>query len=365
MALWDNSGINTNETAFVFNKMAVKKAIPIVANMNAFLKMALGQKEEGATPGIGSGFTRLNNITGKSIEVTLLGQLGLPTTVSDANQTAALATPNVSSGAFGAAVFDIAHYSYGFDVLDSELLRYKGDELKTASFLDEVFNRILLTYQNTWGTAVSLYDPTNSVDVSRTILGSWVHAIAGNNNLSDTQANMWVTAASGGGSYGGLVRNGATAGVLTDGNNPDFRGNVFSAQGDLTLPKLLTAKNRCITNLGMPDFAMAGETMYTKIQGLAASYTQTEYDETWQKFQGAYVMYAGMRVCLDSYCNSAVVGIFDSSTWNVYTNMTDFASGGLIKDFTRKAVHLIHTSPWIQLICKAPNRNAILGGLTS
>jgi hypothetical protein len=130
MALWNGSAINTHETAFVFNQMATRKAIPIVRNMNGFLYAALGKEDWNATPGAGTGFKRLKKISGKNVEVTLLGELAVPLTTTDANQT--LFSNAVQNLSFGAAEFPIAHYSYPFAVPDSELQRFIGDELKTA-----------------------------------------------------------------------------------------------------------------------------------------------------------------------------------------------------------------------------------------
>lgn len=361
MALWAGSVINTNETAFVFNKMATKKAIPIVRNINGFLYGILGKEEVGTTPGASVGFERLKTITGKNVEVTLLGQVDTPTTVADANQTAN-ATINYNASAWGAAEFPIAHYSWVFGLPDSELMRFQGDELKTASFLDDWFQRVMLSYEKAWGTAMSYSDITNTTnmtDVSRTVLGSWVYAIAGNNNLNAAvTAATWNNSGSGATvQYGTINR--------ADNTNDDFRGAVFGAQGDLTLGKILLAKNRAKKKGGLVTLGVAAETLYTKIEGLVSSYTQTAYDEQWGKFQGAYTMYAGIRFVLDSYCDSTIVGLFDPTTWQFYSKMETFATSGLMRDIRTNAAHVLHTSPWAQLVCMAPARNAILGGLTS
>lgn len=358
MAIWAGTTINTTETAMVFNKMATKKAVPIVRNINAFVYGVLGKEEQGSTPGAGAGFQRLKSITGKNIEVTLLGQVDTPATVADANQTAN-ATIQYNAASFGAAEFPVAHYSHVFGMPDSELMRFAGDELKTASFFDDWFDRVMLSYEKSWGTAMSFAnnaDTTNMGDCSRIILGSWVFAVAGLNNMSDTAANMWANATVSS-TYGTINR--------ADSANADFRGNPFPSTGDVTLAKILLAKNRAKKKGGNVTLGLAAETLYTKIEGLVSSYTQTTYDEQWSKFQGAHTMYAGIRFCLDYYCDSTIVGLLDPTTFDLYSKMETFSSSGLVRDIRTNAAHVLHTSPWLQLVCRHPAANSLLGGCTS
>jgi hypothetical protein len=360
MAIWNGSVINSNDTAFVFNKLANRKAVPMVRRKNGFLYAILGKEEVGSTPGV-TGFQRLKSITGNKVEVRLLGAVASPTTVADANQTDAVDYANaatngmLSNGAWGAAEFPITHYQWPFLITDSELQRYKGDELKTVAFMDEYFDRVMLSYEKVWGTQLSMAniaDTTNMADSSRTVLGSWVYAIAGSQNLSGASTD-WAN----GGTYGTINR--------ADSGNADFRGNVYTNQGDLTLGKILTAKNACIINGGNPTVGIAGTTLYTKIEGLVSSYTQVAYADDWNKFAGAHTMYSGIRFVLDNYCASTVVGLLDPTTWQFYSNMTDFTTTGIIPDPSRRATYVLQTSPWVQNVCLSPNKNAVIGGLTS
>lgn len=370
-AIWANSTVNTAETAFVFNRMATRKAIPMVRRKNGFLYSILGKEEVGSTPGT-TGFQRHRQITGKDIEWTMLGTLERPQTVADANQNVA-ATMAIRTTDWGAATAKYAHFSHTFAVPEDQILRFKGEEEK-LNFMDSFFEKVMLSYEHAIGIRLgfsNITDTTYMADIqSRDVLGSYVYAIASNNNLS--AAVDWANA----GNYGTIVR--------SDANNADFRGNVYTNVGDLTLGKLLTAKNACIVRGGNPTVAMAGATYYTKIEQLVSQYVQTAFDEDWSKFQGAHTIYAGMRMVLEPYIDAGkaydlandttatanfadtgtLVALIDPSTWEFYSNMQNFTSG-LVKDITKKALWVLPTSPFMQLVCLSPYRNAIIGGVTS
>lgn len=373
-AVWASSVINTAETAFVFNRMAVTKAIPMVSRKNGFLYAVLGKEETGSTPGT-AGFQRLRQITGKNIEWTMLGALERPQPVADVNQNAA-ATTAIRTTDWGAAEAKYAHFSHTFAVPEDQTLRFTGEQEK-LNFMDAFFDKVMRSYEQTLGLRMAysnISDTTWLVDISnREILGSYVYAIAGNSNLS--AAVDWANQGTGS-AYGTILRN--------DTNNADFRGNVFGATGDLTLGKLLLAKNACVARGGNPRIAVAGLTYYTKVEGLVSSYVQTAFDADWSKFQGAHTMHAGMKWVLDPFVDAGsnydmtndttatanfsatgtLVALIDPESWLFYSNMENFTSG-LVKDITKKALYVLPTSPWFQLICKQPSANAIIGGITS
>lgn len=348
MALWAGTAINTNETAMVFNKLANKKAIAMVRDKNAFTYAVLGKEETGSTPGSSTGFQRLKQTTGKDVEVKLLGELATPATAADSTQVDA-ATVTWNDNMFGAAVFPYAHYSNVFPIPESELDRFRGDELKTLNYLDEFFDYAMLSYENVWGTAFG--KSSSLAEPSRTVLGSYVFAIAGNN----TGAVDW---ANNGSTYGTINR--------ADSANVDFRGNYYGAQGDLTLPKIRTAKNACVVKGYKPSFAVAAETVYGKVEQLVEAYSQVTYDKQWSEFGGEYVRYAGMAFALDPYAASGQLAIMTPETWLLYMNSNQpFTSTGVVKDVTKIATYVLHTTFWMQLVCKAPCGNAILTGITS
>ena len=335
MALWNGSAINTNETAMVFNQLANMKAIAMVRNKHGFLYAVLGKQETGSTPGAGTGFQRLKKISGKKIEVKLLGKLASPGTVADGSAEVATETLTHTTDYWGAAEFDLAHYVYKHPVPHSELMRFMGDEAKTASYLDEVFQLVMLSYEKVWATALS-----TAAAPSRTVLGGWNFAVDDDNT------------------YGTIDR--------TDSTNADFQGVVKASTGDLTLPKIHTEMDNVRVNGGRVSLGVAGATVYGKIRQLIQPYTQVTYDKDWTEFGGEHIRYAGVSFTLDPDCPTQTLGLLEPESWLLYMDKdTAFTSSGLVHDISRVSTHVLPTEFWMQLICKSPNHNARMEGITS
>lgn len=337
MALWAGMTINTNESATVFNKVANLKAIPMVVKKNFTIKAMLGRSEVKHTPlGPAAAFKRLmgtDSVTGRKVEVTLLGKLPTPTTVSDGSSEVATATLNYTSDYWGAAEFDMFHYSYKHPVPGSEFVRFRGDELKTVNYLSKVQDLIANAYEKVWGTAL-----WTSAAPSRTVFGGIPYAI----NDSNT--------------YGLVDR--------SDSGNADFRGIVNAALGNTTIPGLRLHQNQAIANGGSPDVAITGTTLYTKIQGLVDAYTFVENDEEWNSFGGDYFKVGKIRYGLDSYCPSGAIALLTSSTWQMRLAEDPFSPTGLVYDPSRVSSWVIPTERWGQVICECPSHNVYLTAAT-
>ena len=332
----------------VFNQLANKKALPMVRKKNGLAYAILGKMEVGSTPGAGTGFKRLNKVTGKNVEVKLLGKLPSPATVADANQidTASL---TFTTDYWGAAEFALAHYQYTHPIPDSEYDRFEGDEAKTLSYIDDVFDLIMLGYEKVWGTAFWVTGTSGAP--SRTVLGSVPFAIAGNNT---TGAADW---ANNGSSYGTITR--------TDSGNADFRGYYEGSIGDLTLAKIRDHKNQALLNGGMVTLGSSGATVYGKIQRLVEAYTEVKYDEEWSKFGGEYVRYGGISFTLDNYAASGCLALMEPESWGLWMKKHAMTHSGIVFDASRRGTWVLPTRVWMQLVCMAPSHNTFMADITS
>lgn len=348
MALWAGTAFNSNESAMLVNQLASKKAIPMVRKKNGLAYAILGKMEANSTPGAGTGFKRLKKITGLKIEDKLLGKVPTPTTTADANQIDT-ATLTFTTDYWGAAEWPLAHYAYPHPIPESELDRFAGEEAKTLSFIDDVFDLVMLGYEKVWGTAFWVAGTSGAP--SRTVLGSVPFAIAGNNT---TGAANW---ASNGSSYGTITR--------TDSGNADFRGYYEGSIGDLTLGKIRRAKNQVQLAGGSISFGASGEPVYTKIQQLVEAYTEVTYDKTWSEFGGEYVRYAGTTFTLDNYAGAGLLALLEPETWGLWQKSAGMSKSGIVYDVSRVATYVLPTRWWMQLLCLCPSHSALLADITS
>ena len=336
MGLWaGGTSVNSTATAMVFNQLFNKKALSIVRKKNGLLYAALGKEEPLSMPNEGTKFRGEKKITGLKVEVKLHGKLKTISTVSDGANEVATATLSVDGAEWGGAEFDLAHYADNHAIPMSQMDRFAGDESKTLDFISEVFEHLMLSYENTLGTALH----TSSAP-SRTVFGGWEYAVADDNT------------------YGGIDR--------TDSANADFRAGYLNAStGALTLAKIATAQNTIVGNGGTPDVGVCGIAIYGKLQQLVQSYTHIVGDKDWDAFGGTWVRYGPTRFILDQRTSSGVMGILDSSSWVLYRNDGNFTRSGIVVDPSRVATYVLPWGSWAQLICLKPNSNAKLSGIDS
>lgn len=325
MALWAGSAINTNETAKVFNKLAEMKSLPMIVKFNGLLYAMTGKDMQGLNS-TENGWMRSSSITGKNVEIPLLGVLAAPAGIADASQTSAR-TVTYGSADYGAAEFPIAHYGYVQGIPDSELMRFQGKEAKTLDYLQERYDYIMWSYEDVFGTALN-----TSAAPSRTVLGGWNYAVDASNT------------------YGTIDR--------SDAANSDFRGVVNASFGDLTLPKLQAAKNQLRKNKGDPKVFVAGETLYNKVQTQVQNYTIiNNYSPDKAQFGSDNWVFAGMTGIYEQRAVAGQFGLLDPKWWMLIQNDQPFTSTGVVRDITLQASHVIHTTVWIQDICQKPNAN--------
>jgi hypothetical protein len=304
----------------------------MVVKLNALLYELFG-KEANLTQKEG-GYRRIKSVTGKDYEVPLLGKLRAPTGIADGSAEVAAATVTHVGDTYGAAEFKIAHYGHVEPIPESEFDRFRGDEAKTASYIDELYDMLMWSYENVYGDAIHA-----DVAPSRTALGGWRYAV------DDANA------------YGTVNR--------ADAANADFRGIVAGTFGAVTLTKLQAQQNAVRKNNGHVKIGVTGETLFAKIQDLVQPYSEVTYSEDVAKFGAPNVAFAGVKYILDHRTASGVIGLLDPRWWDLVALRAPFTETGLVKDITRRSTYVIHTTQWVQLVCRKPNANVKITGATA
>lgn len=365
MALWQGSQFNSTESAMVVNKIANRKAIAIVQRGNPLLYKLIGKTDPVS---VHKGMTkteRSENITGKNYEVRLLGSL-LPTTkVADGAEELATATQQFDPNQFGSAEFALSHYTFTQSFPSSQLFRFKGDEAKTADFIDEQFGAVMLSYEKDMGrdlnsdggaAAVAKGATPNTVVVGRKQFGSWLFAVSTGGGTGGADATGENQAAFR--NYGTIDRQ--------DPANADFRGVVSAATGAVTLKTLRAYRNLVSDNEGLTDTVLAGQVLYTKLEDLIEQSTRLEVDNGQDRieFGGISFRYAGMDVLLDTRCPDGTIGGLDSRWWTFLKKAEDMTKSGIIVHPGATAAHVLITEMWAQLVCKRPNAQFKLLGCT-
>lgn len=343
MALWNGAAINSNETAMVFNQLYNRKALSMVRKKNALLYAILGKEETGSNPNGEVKFKRLTKISGHNIEVKLRGKTYANlATVADGSGEYATYTPEYISDVFGANEFALTHYTHQVAIPSHEINRFKGEEAKTLSYIGDVFETIMLTYEKELGTQI------NST-----------------NNASRTQLSGWPWAASDGASSGETGN--AVYGLLdrSDAGNVDYRGYNIVGQGALTLKAIRQVINNVQINGGNPDTGICAATVYGIIQMLLEGYTIVTDVKALDEYGSKFFRYAGVDFMLDKYAPANVLGLLDSSTWMFYMNKMGLSTDGIIPAPWFVSTHIINYEFYCGMFCELPSHNGKIAGITS
>lgn len=344
MGLWNGTTINTTAAAQMFNQLWNYAAIAMVRKQNGLLYAIMDKSwNDTQTPGGGRQWNRSQKITGNKIEIKLRGKLDSTTKVADGSSELATVTPAFASDEYGAVTWDLTHYTLTKGVPSSQWMRIKGDEAKTKSFIGEVFEGIMLSYENDWGTDINA---NSSTAPGRTQMGNWVQAVS--DGVSSGESGF------------------ATYGLdRSDSANADYRGNVTVSTGQLTLGKVKTLKNTIRAAGGQPSLLVSGTTVYTSFETLIEGFAHVTYDETWSKFGGEYVRYSNMTSVQDNRAPASMMGMLTPESWLWVMSQSGFDDTAFIKDPSRVAARVVPTEAWAGLFCTTPSYNGKLTGITS
>ena len=79
---------------------------------------------------------------------------------------------------------------------------------------------------------------------------------------------------------------------------------------------------------------------------------------------GTSFSWAGMDLVLDPNITSGVIALLDSSTWMFYMQDKDFVRD-IMPDTSKKSAWVINSDAWVGLICKQPNANGHMSGVST
>ncbi len=346
MALWAGSLLNTNETALLINQYWNTKAISIVRRKNGLLYAVLGKSEPGATP-LDVSWQRTNKVSGRNVQFTLRGRHKTIATVGDGegagNETSQWGGTVIPSNVFGAVELPLVHYADAEYFPSSELDRFQGDELRTREWIAEKMDYLMESWEDVFGNALN----TNTAAVpSRTQVCPWRHQISDGVTGGETVYRTY-----------GLDRN--------DPANADFRGNVRTNIGNLTLKAIRDAKYDCLERGGVAAVGLAENAVYSILMSELEAHTVVTYDEEWSKFGGDYASFAGTRFILEPRMAQGELGLIDPSTFVLWWRDKNFTRSGIVQDVTRRATMVLVWEHWVGFYCNKPNSNAVLTGITT
>lgn len=338
MAIWDSTTLNTDALASAVNKWDDLNLVPIVVKRNALLyaMMGLGKEGNAETPNWSSIFKKDYEVQGNNLVVRLLGELETISTLADASQLDAVSWNN-NPNAIGAAVFAWTHYSHNEAVRDSEYDLIVGNEARTASYMQDVMERLKLSRQNTLGTAIN---STN--DQARTTLGGWEFACDST------------------GTYGTISKGG---------DNADWAGNETDVAGAGDLDDLDNMKVDIQQDGGNATVGVAAKVPFNKIKQEQRGYAAA-IPSSWKMYEGGgLVHYDGTTYALETRCTSTVVGMFTPEHFRLYRKGDGAEVQVLPKDVMMallKGAKLgFAIREWLAFICRHPGAQGKLTGWTS
>lgn len=288
MAIWDGATLNTDALSSAVNKWDDLNYSPIIVKRNFLLYAMMGLKGlSGNTevPNWNSVFSTDYEVSGNNLVKRLLGELETISTLADANQLDAVSWNN-NPNAVGAAQWAWTKYSHNEAIRDSEYDLIKGNEARTANYMQEVMTRLREGYRDTIGTAIN---STN--DQARTTLGGWEYAIDST------------------GTYGALTR---------AGDNPNWSANETDVNGAGDLDDLDAMKLDILQDGGSPSVGTAAKIPFNKIKQELRGYAAAT-PSSWRFYEGGGLLhYDGTTIGFEHRQTASVVGIFTPSTFRLY-----------------------------------------------
>lgn len=340
MGLWNGSSIDSAETALVFNKLYNLKSIDHTRRRRGLMYAALGVMVPAKTPMDRTSFENLKSVTGRKVEVKILGKLFTPNFTTDGSaelQTVDLASAHATDY-WGAMEFDIAHITWTHPIPASQLDRYEGKELKTLRFIDEVNTLIERSYEGK-RVGPGLHGATAP---ARDNIGGWQWAVSDGVSSGETAFDA----------YGTINR--------SDSGNADFRSYVEDVGGNGKLRHIRKAVNKCIANHGNPRIALVDEDGYTHMEGLLEPYVTVDYDEEWSRFGSRWIEYKNLKYIMDVDTPDQTMGIIDPDYVVYYMSKKPFTRSGIVEDISRVDAYVVKTKVWIQQLFTCLNVHAKL-----
>jgi hypothetical protein len=383
MALYDNTLINTSLLSSVFNKLYSAKFVNVVRKKNGLLYAVLGKEETGATPGLES-FENLNVTNGNKIEVRTMGKLRTVATVADGSAEVGAATYTYDNNIFGSFVLDYTHFADILPIPESEFVKISGSEAKTASYIDDLFNHVIYSLENTMGNALTAYQATSASTTvwstgTTSVMTSIFNAVGdGVSTYTSTNVNYFhptqdIYQSKG---YGLIDRSDAANSIY---RSATYGGSLEASagSGQLTLSKIYTLQQRIIANGGMPKVALADALVYGYVQNLTSSAARVDYDDSsmWNAFGGVHLTAFGQKYILEQrlgnvagstshLTSTGALFMLDPTTWKFFKNDRNLTTSGILRDPSRVAAMVLPYGSFTQLVCADPSKNGKMIGIT-
>lgn len=324
MGLWNGTALNTNILASSVPKWWDEKGFPMVVKGNGLLYFMMGKSGMSENPN-GSGIIKVpKEISGNKLNVKLFGTLDTWNVLAEADQDDVVSLTNDTDYA-GAAQFDWVQLSLRTPVVHSELRQIRGDEARTASWIEDRMMLATRGLENAIGGSSGTSGINGNAAPSTSALGGWIYGV-------DDSATYDA--------YGTITR--------SDAGNVDFRSGVATAgggTGSLELNDIDLATLDISKNGGKADVAVVGTVGFNKLRGgELRNYVQYNSDVT-RKFPTQTLEYGNLTILFDHRCGNSDMGIFSSealrfyvdgemSPWmldaRAFTKGTDFVIGGNI-----------------------------------
>ena len=339
MALWQGTAVNNNVLSGVFNQVHNKKAISMVTKANPTIYSLMGRPGDDGRNAYNKsfgGWMKSEKISGDKHEVRLRGAIPTFDAIADGSDELTDATINYDDDHTGAAVFILAHYGKVQGVPSSEYDRFRGDEAKTLSWIDEIHEYLMDGFVETMSD--EFFENATNAPPARSQFGSLVTAIDDGNT------------------YGTIDR--------TDAGNIDYRAEVGSSTGALTLRKVQDKINAVKDNRGETRVGVIGTTLFGKFQDLVQPYSQATYARDTASWGSDHIYFAGVEWVQERNCPSGLIFGLDPKTFKVVWKDAPFTESGLILDPRLKAGRIINCNVWLQNFCMKPNSNWKLEDVT-
>lgn len=352
MALWNGSRFNSDESTFLVNHIwrmqGPSKAI--VQKKRALAMMLLGKADIGGNnPQTARvNWERSEYIEGHNYQRQLLGALrdsgsgSQLAMLADGSAEVALATIDYSDTDWGAAEWPLARRAKTTGLGSHQINRFKGNELRTTNYINEVMQREMLSWVKILNADLN---STTDADSSRTSFAGWPHAIA-DYSLEAAHAT-----------YGTIDR--------SDSANAVFRGTVGVGQGTLGFADVQHLQNRCRIAGGEPNIVVASLTPYEVMQQAVQGYSHVTYNEEMSKFGAQHFMFSGQTWLLENDAPSGTIGMLDSDTWIFVLNEMDFSQSGITHEPLLTSGYVLQYEIWYGWYCEHPAANGKLTGITA
>lgn len=335
MAIWNGSALNTDELTTVVNYVYNKKFIDQVKDKHGLLELVMGEPSNNPDKAGPKAFKKMRTWTGKNIEVKLLGNYKSIGTIADGSAEVASTVGQVIEK-YGAAEFKPTHFNDQHWVPKSQYKRFRGNEAKTVSFIQDEYDWLMASWIQTLADGIA---STN--DQQRTTLGGWEYAVVNDNT------------------YGTINR--------SDAGNVDFRGYEKDSFGAFTLDALQTEYTTHKAQGGHADIMIGAATVYNlAVKAIRDEGTLVNNYGSDGKVAagGSSFSWQGMDLILDPHTTSGVLGLLESDTFVFYLEETGMENT-LEVDTSKKAALMFDMDAWAAFICVMPKRNAKLNGITA